>query len=216
MMRRIELLPATYVERRKQRRTVFSIVVAGVVALALLIGYFLVLTMQVGDAKRELAEVQASNDRLEDRIAELQRFAELDEEVRTKQAALGNVFEGDVDWPSVLTEVAMVIPGEVWLTELTASAGQTEGATQVGTETAAVRINDNEAFGRIQFTGQSLSMPGIAKWLIRVGTVNEFDAVWLNTATESSEFEGQEVIDMDSTLEMSEGAASGRFTGGQQ
>lgn len=213
MMRRIDLLPSVYEERRRQRRNVVTVFVAGVVILLLLVGWVLFLNMQINDAEEELAEVRAENAVLEQRIAELQRFAELQAEVDAKRTALQTVFAGDVDWPALLTEIAMVVPGEVWLTNLTASAGTTEGAAPVGTETAPVRIDAKEPFGRMAFQGTSLSMPGVARWMIRLEGVREFFAVYLNSATLAELDVGVETATFDSTLELSNRAASRRFQG---
>lgn len=214
MMRRIDLLPSIYEDRRRQRRNVASILIAGFLVLLLLAGWWFFLGTQINSAEDELADVQTTNTQLEGEIAELQRFAELAAEVDAKRTALQTVFAGDVDWPALLTEVAMVIPGEVWLTAFTASAGLTEGAALVGTETASVRIDSKETFGRIAFTGTSLSMPGVAKWMIRLESVQEFFAVYLNNAVAAEEDEsGLSLVTFDSTLELSDKAASGRFQG---
>lgn len=213
MMRRIDLLPAVYEERRRARRNLVGVLLAGLLVLLLLLGWWFFLGMQINDAEDRLAQVQATNDDLEAQIAELQRFAELAAEVEAKRTALQTVFAGDVDWPALLTEVAMVIPGEVWLTNLTASAGTTEGAAPVGTETAVIRVDTKEPFGRMTFTGRSLSMPGVAKWMLRLETVREFFAVYLNSATASEEAAGPVIVDFNSTLELSDKASSGRFQG---
>lgn len=213
MMRRIDLLPASYAERRRQRRNVTTVLIAGMLVLLLLFGWWFYLGMEINDAEDRLAQVQAENAALEAQIAELQRFAELAAEVEAKRTALQTVFAGDLDWPALLTEIAMVVPGEVWLTNLTASAGATEGAAPVGTETAPIRIDTKEPFGRISFTGTSLSMPGVAKWLLRLETVREFFATYLNNATAAVEETGLGTVTFDTTLELSDKAASQRFQG---
>jgi Tfp pilus assembly protein PilN len=215
MMRRIELLPASHLDRRQHRRALATVVLAGLLLLLLVAVWWFMLGLKINDARDELARARARNRELQAEIDSLQRFAQLEAEVRAKQQALTQVMAGDVDWPGVLSEVAMVIPGEVWLTNMTASAGQTEGATTVGTETAPVRINERQPFGRIQFTGRSLSMSGVARWLVRLGSVREFVALWLNSANETTTTTvGIEVVDFDSTLEMSDAAASRRFQDG--
>lgn len=213
MMRRIDLLPSIYEERRRQRRNITTVFVAGLLVLLLLLGWWFYLGMQINDAEDELAEVRSRNDAIQAEINELQRFAELQAEVDAKRTALQTVFAGDVDWPALLTEVAMVIPGEVWLTSLTASAGATEVAAPVGTETAPIRIDKKEPFGRIAFVGRSLSMPGVARWMLRLESVREFFAVYLNNAAAAQEETGLGIVEFDNTLELSNRAASKRFQG---
>ena len=215
-MRRIDLLPPVYMRRRRERRDIALVVVAGLLILLLLIGYWFYLGTQVNKANAELADVQARNLALQQDIDALQRFVELQNEVDSKRAALQTVMAGDVNWPALLTEIAMVIPGEVWLGTLTASAGTTEGATPVGTETAPIPISAQEPFGRIQFTGSSLSMPGVAKWMVRLESVEEFFAVYLAGASRGDAVEGPPVVTFDSTLELSDKAISKRFQEGQE
>jgi len=212
-MRRMDLLPVTYVERRRERRYLFSVVVIGLVLVALLLLWMALLLTQISDEKTRLADVQAENRQLQQEIDELQHFADLDAEVRAKRTALQTVMAGDIDWPAVMTEVAMVIPGDAWLERLTTSAGQTEGSAPVGTESNAIRITGKEPAGRIQFTGKTVCMPGVARWLVRLGTVKDFTAIWLNSATEADTRPGCEVVDFDSTVELSQSARSDRFQG---
>lgn len=214
MMRRIDLLPSSYQERRRQRRNVGLVVVAAMLVLLLMLGWWILLGAQVSTQEERLSAARSTNQRLQADILELQEFQDLQNEVTAKRTALVTVMTGDVDWPAVMTEIAMVIPGEVWLTGLTASAGMTEGASPVGTETAPVRVSQQTPFGRISFQGRSLSMPGVAKWLVSLRSVKEFAAIWLNTAT-AAEIAGQPTtIDFDSTLELSDRAASRRFLDG--
>ena len=213
MMRRIDLMPASYAERRKQRRAVGMVAVAGLVIVVVLLAWWVFLGTQISAEEERLAEVQASNAELQAQIDELARFARLEQEVQQRQAALQAAMTGDVDWPAVLTEIAMVVPGEVWLTGLQGSAVTPDG-TVVGTEDAEIDVAKAESFGRVQFQGTSLSMPGIGKWMIRLGSVKDFQAVWLTTATETPAQIEQGIpasFDFDSTIEFNEKAASLRF-----
>lgn len=213
MMRRLDLLPALYAQRRKEARRLATVVVAGVAVVAILGGWFFMLGAQIGAAESELADVRAGNNRLEARIAELQRFALLEQELLAKQDALRTVMTGDVAWPSLLTEIAMVVPSEVWLTKVTGSAAGVEGEVPVETETAPVRISSRVPYGRVQVEGSSLNMPGVAKWLLRLASVREFYAVFLNNAVEE-EVDGADAINFDSTLELKKAAASNRYARG--
>ncbi|MEA2434228.1 MAG: hypothetical protein QOG54_1685 [Actinomycetota bacterium] len=216
MMRRIDLLPPVYQAKRREKRNIGLVLAAGAMVLVLLIAYYFYLGMQITDAKNELAEVQAQNAQIQAQIDELQRFAQLQAEVDAKRTALQLVMAGDIDWPAVMTEIAMVVPGEVWLESLTGSAGTTEGAAPVGTETAAVDIEPNPQVGRLSFTGVALSMPGVAKWLLRLESVKEFFAVYLGGATANIEPNVATTVNFTSTLELSDKAVSGRFQKGPE
>ena len=210
MMRRIELLPESYLRKQRERRSIGLILLAGLAVLLLLLVYFVKLGFDVDDAKEDLATVRSTNQGLSAQIAELTQFAQLDAEVQQKRQALVAVMTGDLDWPLLLTEVAMAVPGEVWLTSLTASAGNTEGSAPVGTETAPVRVSGNIPTGRIAFEGTSLSMPGVAKWLIRQEISKRFSSIFLTDAALTEEF-SSEAFDFASTLELNENAYSERF-----
>lgn len=215
MMQRIDLLPPSYAARRRERRNRFYVIVAGLVVIVLLLGWYFVLRTQVSDARNELATVQQENAALQAQINELERFALLDAEVKAKRTALQTVFAGDIDWPAIMTEIAMVVPGEIWLTSLDGSAGLTEGAAQVASETNEIRLTRQVPVGRLRFTGNSAScMPGVAKWLIRLATVDEFEAAWIGSASESDSRPGCEPpVTYDSTLELNKKALSHRFEG---
>ena len=213
MMRRIELLPDSYLRARRERRSILLVLLAGILVVLLLVVWFVKLGFDVNNAKDELATVEGQNEDLRTQIAELQPFADLQAEVDQKRLALVTVMTGDIDWPVLLTEVAMAVPGEVWLTNLSASAGATEGSAPVGTETAPVRVSSKTPTGRISFEGRSLSMPGVAKWLIRQEISDRFEAVFLEDAVLIEEFQPTDAFSFTSTLELNEKALSERFQG---
>lgn len=208
------LLPQAYALKKRQNRTVSLVALAGIALLALVVLWWVSLGSKVGSEEQRLTEVQATNADLEARSNELQPFAALEAEVLAKTGALQTVMAGDIYWPSVLTQVSALIPDEVWITTLTGSAGATEGSTPVGTEGASVRIAEEPSTGRIQFTGQALTMPSVAEWIERMDSSKAFDAAWLNSATETIGASGQgSTFQFDSTLELGSDALSQRYQG---
>jgi Tfp pilus assembly protein PilN len=209
MMHRFDLLPARYARQAAQRRNLGVVAIVGLGLTLGMLAWWFMLGSQINATEEDLQVAQAQNTQLSQEIAELRKFDELALEVKDKAGNLLLVFAGDVAWPSMLNEVAMVTPGEVWLEGLTTSAGLTEGAAPVGTETAEIRVGDEPAFGRVQFTGKSTSMAGVGKWLMRLSSVKELQAVWLNSATKTAATDTiPEYIDFDSTIELNSKASS--------
>ena len=214
MMRRIDLLPPSYIQKRRERSSLLFVGIATALVVLLLVGWWFFLGLRVNEAEEDLQAAQTANLELDRQIQDLQRFVLLENEVQAKRASLQTVMTGDIDWPGILAEIAMVIPGEVWLTNLTASAGVTEGATTVPTETSPIPLSDLEPFGRIQFQGESRTMPGVAKWMIQLEKVESFFATYLQNATEGEGDGGIETVSFDTTIQLSDEAASRRFQQG--
>jgi Tfp pilus assembly protein PilN len=211
MMRRIDLLPVAYVQRRKERRNISFVILAGLLIVLLLMVWYFMLRGQISSARTELAGIQTRNQVLEGQIAELQRFAALDAEVKAKRTALQTVFAGDIDWPSVMTSIAMVTPGEVWLDGVEATGSGVDETLLV----SEIPLTQKATVGSLSFNANSAScMPGVAKWLVRMANVDEFDAAWIGSAAEADSRPGCEPpVVFDSTLELNEKALSHRFEG---
>ncbi len=214
IMRGADLLPRTYELKRRQSRTVALVALGGIALLALVVLWWVSLGSKVNSEEQRLAEAQALNADLQAQSDELQEFAALETEVIAKTGALQTVMVGDIYWPSVLTQLSSLIPRDAWIETLSASAGATEGSTPVGTEAAAVRIAEEPSTGRVQFTGQALSMIAIADWLERLESSESFGSLWLNGAARAvGTTSGDGSFQFDSTLELGSEALSQRYQG---
>lgn len=221
MMRRIDLLPSTYAEKRRDRRNIGLVMLAGLAVLALLLFYWVYLGTKVDNANEELAQVEARNQSLQEEIARLQRFQDLETEVAQKRQALIAVTARDVDWPTVLTEIALVTPTDVWFTQMAGSRAGSEGETPAPTEVAEVRLAKQTPAGRVTFTGQALTMPAVAKLLVRLEEIRGVTAVYLQNATEEESQEAGEdggegtttrVVTFDSSIELTPNVLNDRFS----
>ena len=219
MTQTIDLLPRRYAERRHQRQMVGVVAIAGLAALVLLILFWFYLGSQIATAQDDLEAAQATNTKLSTDVSRLQRYGALETSVTTRAADLSTVMANDVDWPSVLTEIGMVVPSNVQLTTITASAGAVEGATPVATETATVRVAKKAPYGRVSFQGSTLDMTTVSEWLQRLGAVPGFQAPYLNDATKASDTTAStttgttspQLVTFDTSVEMTARMAATRF-----
>src|SRR5918999_3820594 len=121
-MKRINLLPREVAVRRRQRQQTVGLVGIGIVFILLLalVWFFRQGQLRNEEERREQAEARVQT--LEARVAALREFALLDQTVKQKEQTLATAMTGDVAWSRLLIELSMIIPGDSWLTSLTAAA----------------------------------------------------------------------------------------------
>jgi Tfp pilus assembly protein PilN len=136
-MRPVNLIPpdARRGDRAPMRVGSTSYVVIGALALALLGAIALAFTSkQVSERESEQAQLEQDLQAATERAQSLQAFASFRAVQETRAATVSSLAQSRFDWERVLNELALVIPGDVWLTELTGTvspAVQVEGGTDV-------------------------------------------------------------------------------------
>ena len=219
-MRRIDLLPSTYAEKRRDRRNIGLVMLAGLAVLALLMFYWVLLGQRVDNANQDLADVEARNQSLQAQITRLQQFQDLETEVAQKEQALAAVTARDVDWATLLTELALVTPTDVWFTTMNGSRAGSEGEAPATTELAEVRISKNAPAGRVTFSGQAMDMPAVAKLLVRLEEVRGVTAAFLQNAVEEDQEGGGEdaslnrLVSFETSVELTDKVLNQRFAEG--
>ncbi|MGH2573980.1 MAG: PilN domain-containing protein [Actinomycetota bacterium] len=200
-MTQVNLLPSDVRERQHTRRLTVAVAAAVGAVLALL---FFVLLLQAGrlaDANRRLAAQEQVNSGIRQRIGELQAFAELKQSVADRRALVAEAQASEVLWSGVLADISKIIPGQMWLTGMSATltppaapAAQPGPATPPGSTPPAALV------GSIQFDGVALNHPTVAQWLRRLEQVTGWVNPWLGTASKSQDGSGQ--IQFSATLDM--------------
>ena len=124
-MRPVNLIPVE--DRRGDsaplRTGPVAYIVLGALVLALAGVTMLVLTdNKISDRKGELAQVKSEDAAAKARaesLASYTQFAALHEE---RVQTIASLADSRFDWERVMRELSLVLPGDVWLTNLTASA----------------------------------------------------------------------------------------------
>lgn len=177
-MTRINLLPREIAEKRKFERRIGFTLVAGLIVYAVLLVIYAGLAWTVSQRNVELQSnldlaaslsAQAEAFRIfEDREADLDRRADIAE------VALA----GRVDWARISNELSLVLPPDVWLSELRAS--EQEGLL--------IRGMAVDLAADVPDAGHK----AVARTLVRLGNLELLQNVWLTTSGKAMFAVGEE------------------------
>lgn len=129
MSARVNLLPREIEQRARARRTA-SYTVAAVAVFAALLG--LIYLGKLGDLNDARSDRDAAQETVDERRAELaslEEFAQLDREVKARNALLSAAMATEISWARVLNDLALTFPPSSSMLSLEAAA---EGAAESG------------------------------------------------------------------------------------
>lgn len=207
-MSQVNLLPPELRRKQVQRRLTTLIGAVGAAVVALLVLFYFFQGMQLSSAKDELAAQQGRNVELQGQIAELQPFADLQTELKTKQDLVDTLYLNEVSWASVLLDVSRVIPDDSYLTNL---SGQIAAATGTVIGVDPTTALPGGLIGNVTFAGVALQTDTIASWLTRLEQVRGWVNPWVNNAQENAEF--SQIYSFDGGLDLTADAATPRGRG---
>jgi Tfp pilus assembly protein PilN len=194
--RRINLLPPERAERRRTRQITTTIVIAGVVLIAVLALVYVAEIFRLNSQKSALDAQQAKNATLQSQVAELNSFSQLETQLKAKTTLLSNLTQDEVRWSVILADVSLVIPSDAWLTNFTATE------TAAGTQSSP-GATGTTPLGSIQLTGTTFSHLDVAKWLTRLAGVDAFTNTYLSLSTKST-IGATNVVEFNSSVQLSE------------
>src|SRR5918996_519960 len=194
---RINLLPPEILERQRARRRTAAVVALGLVVLLLLGGFYVLQLIRIQNLEDDLADQQAVNRDLQAQINELRDVAELQQQLADSRELLGDLLANQVYWSAILRDIALVIPGETWLTGLTGAIAGADVEAEVDVAPGLV--------GSISFTGFAFDHREVALWLSRLEDVRGFANPWLSTSTKTLIGE-TEVVNFTNSVDLSEQA----------
>ena len=174
-MTEVNLLPPEFRQRHKSRTLTRQIVMGVVAAVMLLAVLFVYESSRLSQAQDDLAAQNAANAALQSEISSLQRFADLQTELSTKQQLVTALETDQVEWSGVLHDLSMVMPSDVYLTNFTGQITLGPGGWETATGATGL-------IGNMQFQGVSLNFPNVALWLDRMVNVDGWANAWVSSA----------------------------------
>jgi len=134
-MRPVNLIPTDEQQgARKQLRSgpLAYLVVAGLVALLAGVAALVMAGNDISEREAEIAQLQQEDTAAKARVSELAGYTQFHSVSEQRVATVNSLAASRFDWERVMRELARVLPGDVWLTDMTATAtpgASVEGAT---------------------------------------------------------------------------------------
>lgn len=212
MSARVNLLPREIEERARARRTT-SWVIGGVAAYAALLG--LLYIAKIGDvnaAREERDSAEATVAELEQELASLEEFAELDRQVNARNRLLAAAMGEEISWARVFNDLALTFPPSSSLVSLEAAA---EDAATGGTTATPAPDGTGDSVAGLTFQGYSVERyaPGVERVLVRFDEVETFFNTYLSEAAEEPRGD-TEVIGFGGTIQLNDEAYTRRYADG--
>lgn len=127
-MRPVNLIPTEERagERRPMRGGPLAYVIVGALAAAV-IGVALLATTgnQIAESKAEISRLKAETSSVESRATALEAFTRFHSLHEQRVTTITSLADSRFDWQRVMRELALILPGNVWLTTLSGTAGPT-------------------------------------------------------------------------------------------
>jgi len=183
-MRAVNLLArndfATQTRGAGRRASVPIVGGAGAAAVcALLALLFLTTSSGVSSKEQDLEALRTERAALAKAAGSL-GSASLIAERRSREAALAGALSGRIAWDRVLRRLALVLPRDVWVTGLTASA-----PTATTTATSAAPVGGAGTPTGFNLRGYALSHPQVARTLTRLAVLPDLSDVQLVSSAET-------------------------------
>ena len=174
----------------------FLLLAVGVVTLLVLTGN------KIADRKAEVASLQSQVDATQARADQLSTYTNFADLQQARQETVASLATSRFDWERALHELALVLPDDVWLTSMTATAA-TDPSSSTSSSTTAV---DGVTGPSLDINGCASGHEAVAKFL---AALRDVDGVTRVTVL-SSDRPGAESSSNSSTSSSS--ASSGQST----
>lgn len=193
-MSQVNLLPPDVLQAQRYRRLTSGVVVAGIVLVAAVFGYYLLQSNELSSVNDEIAAQEATNASIQASIAEKQKFADLQAEAQAQQQLLAAAYAGEVSFSALLMDFSRVIPSDAYVNSLAVQADQAAVAAEGATP---------GLIGGITGSGQAVSIDTLSVFLTRLEQVKGWVNPWMSTVSRNEEVNGYDYsVSVDLTDEV--------------
>lgn len=158
-------------ERKPMRGGPLAYIVVGALAAAVIgVAMLAVTNNQVSESKTEIASLEDETAVVEARAQALDAYAQFHSLGEQRRATITSLADSRFDWQRVMRELAIVLPGNVWLTNLTGTASPTVSVDGAG----SVSLRASIPGPALELSGCASSQAAVAGF---VQALKEIDGV---------------------------------------
>lgn len=181
-MRPVNLIPTD--ERPGHRKPLRGgplayVVLAALAAVLIGVTALVVTSSQISDHEGEIANLEAEKAAVEARAQALDAYTQFHLVQEQRLATITSLADSRFDWERVMRELALVLPDDVWLTNLTGTAAP--GATPQGA--AEVALRSGIAGPALELVGCARSQDAVAGFLQALKDIDGVTRVGMPSST---------------------------------
>ncbi|TML41738.1 MAG: type IV pilus assembly protein PilM [Actinobacteria bacterium] len=164
-VRRISLLPSEVAVVREERRQATLVGALVAVLAVILVGLWAARGSQVSDQRHKAEAAEAKQASLQRQVGSLQGVTKLDGDISQREQGVRSVLSNDVAWTRFITDVASVMPSDVWMTSFQGTSGSP---------------------AKVIFNLNGFDHTSTARWLLRIGDLSSVTGLWVPSSTKST------------------------------
>lgn len=182
-MRPVNLIPPEQRrgEQAQLRTGPLMYIVLGALALVL-IGVALLVTTdnRISDSKAEVATLEREDSLAQAKAKRLAAYSQFRTLAEQRITTVRSLADSRFDWERVMRELALILPNDVWLTNLTASA--TSSSAAAGGEGSASGLRGAIAGPALELTGCATGQEGVAGFITALKDIEGVTRVGVQTS----------------------------------
>ncbi len=188
-MRPVNLIPSEERpgERRPMRGGPLAYIVVGALAAAVIgVAVLAVTGNQIAESKAEIAKLKTETAQVEARAAALDAYTQFHSLREQRVATVTSLADSRFDWQRVMQELALVLPSDVWLTNLTGTANPEVAVDGAG----SVALRSTVPGPALEMTGCAVSQEAVAGFVQALKDIDGVTRVGVQSSTLGDSAEG--------------------------
>jgi Tfp pilus assembly protein PilN len=188
-MRPVNLIPAEdrSGERKPMRGGPLAYIMVGALAIAVLgVAVLAVTNNKISDSKAEIAKLKDQTAATEARAQSLSAYTQFHQLRQQRVSTVTSLADSRFDWQRVMRELALVLPSNVWLTNLTGTVSP--DVTVDGSTSTSLRASISGP--ALEMTGCASSQEAVAGFVQALKEIDGVTRVGVQSSTLGSAAEG--------------------------